>query len=578
MAKSKKAKAPPQSPIESLDHRSFLIYFLLLFCILLPLLWGYDIPGSSEAREAHVAWDIHKSGDWILPNRNGIVPSKPPLYHWIVASLTHAIGAPEVTINLARSVSLAAVIVIAILTLLLSQRCNAASSPLSIVILLSTYGFLSLGFSAMVDMTFALVIWISVFPALYAVLGNAPIAHWHRVWLFTWSGLAVLCKGPLGFVFSFLIVFLIEAQIAGLKVTIRSWLRPNLGWLLFMLVACSWYIAVMLHGSTAILERQIWFENVARFVGDEKIISKPFWYYIVAILRFGAPWSWLLVYLAVRSFRRAERRSLSRAILITLAILVAGLSLSSGKRHTYLLPLYPLVALYIITAIDRETNRRLLKWGNLAAPIVATFVSVVLLIFLSVDFLNIQFSKKVAALMPYANQLALPLGVSVIGLFLLLLLRFNPVLKFGAAATWSVAMCVVVAFGTKAYFKSFRVTADLVRHVVDDSPLIVIRDPADERLDPVLFYLGRRVDILSSDTTEYLPTHYVLVPFDESFYEWAVPWSKTHHSIIEILNRRERLAQEIRKDPLDTKYKRTAVLLAPISAGSRFDANRSRSH
>ena len=45
-----------------------------------------DIYGGGEAREALVARAMLDTGDWVLPLWNGtVVPSKPPLFHWLVA-------------------------------------------------------------------------------------------------------------------------------------------------------------------------------------------------------------------------------------------------------------------------------------------------------------------------------------------------------------------------------------------------------------------------------------------------------------------------------------------------------------
>src|SRR5262245_45295011 len=62
---------------------------LLLVAICTVLLFqSPDAPfyDKQEGREALVVWEIIHSGNWILPLRNGVeIPSKPPLYHWLVA-------------------------------------------------------------------------------------------------------------------------------------------------------------------------------------------------------------------------------------------------------------------------------------------------------------------------------------------------------------------------------------------------------------------------------------------------------------------------------------------------------------
>ena len=48
--------------------------------------------GGSEAREAQVIEVILRSNEWVLPLRNGIIPSKPPLFHWTGAALALIAG------------------------------------------------------------------------------------------------------------------------------------------------------------------------------------------------------------------------------------------------------------------------------------------------------------------------------------------------------------------------------------------------------------------------------------------------------------------------------------------------------
>ena len=60
-----------------------------------PHIWQHG-----EAREALVVRDIIRHDRWLLPLRNGELPSKPVLYHWIGASLTVALGYSDFTIRL----------------------------------------------------------------------------------------------------------------------------------------------------------------------------------------------------------------------------------------------------------------------------------------------------------------------------------------------------------------------------------------------------------------------------------------------------------------------------------------------
>ena len=91
-------------------HTSFWRFGLLILCCCSFLyFWGLgSLPfyTKGEPREATVVWEIHTSGEWILPLRNGyIIPSKPPLFHWLGALTAFCWGElNELTIRLPSAV------------------------------------------------------------------------------------------------------------------------------------------------------------------------------------------------------------------------------------------------------------------------------------------------------------------------------------------------------------------------------------------------------------------------------------------------------------------------------------------
>src|SRR2546426_6912149 len=65
-----------------------------LAVVLAALPLGSDVYEGGEAREGLVAREMLRTGDWILPLWNGsVVPSKPPLFHWLAAAAVGLTGA-----------------------------------------------------------------------------------------------------------------------------------------------------------------------------------------------------------------------------------------------------------------------------------------------------------------------------------------------------------------------------------------------------------------------------------------------------------------------------------------------------
>src|SRR5216117_2973334 len=87
-----------------------------LAVVLAALPIGSDVYEGGEAREGLVVREMLDTGDWILPLWNGsVVPSKPPLFHWLVASSARLTGG-QVTVRTLRapSVVLAGVVVVVV--------------------------------------------------------------------------------------------------------------------------------------------------------------------------------------------------------------------------------------------------------------------------------------------------------------------------------------------------------------------------------------------------------------------------------------------------------------------------------
>src|SRR3954447_9026101 len=71
------------------------IVLLAILCMF-QFFWGLGaIPfyTRGESREGLVVWEMFTTGNWILPRINGdYIPFKPPLFHWIGASVSILAG------------------------------------------------------------------------------------------------------------------------------------------------------------------------------------------------------------------------------------------------------------------------------------------------------------------------------------------------------------------------------------------------------------------------------------------------------------------------------------------------------
>src|SRR6185436_5393594 len=193
---------------------------------------------KGEPREATVVWEIYTSGEWILPLRNGhIIPSKPPLFHWLGTLLSLADGGiSELTIRLP-SALLATTSVL--LTYAVGTAVWGAEAGLVAGIILATsFEWARAAVSARVDMTLT-VCMVAAFLLFFALYHRGQVARWQALSLFALLGLATLAKGPVGALLPALTVGIFLVLRGDLRFLRQLHLVP--GSVVFVLIAGSWY-------------------------------------------------------------------------------------------------------------------------------------------------------------------------------------------------------------------------------------------------------------------------------------------------------------------------------------------------
>lgn len=505
---------------------------LVVYLVLQALCIGVPtISGSSEAREALVVDVILREDAWVLPLRNGIIPSKPPLFHWIAALVSMLSGgvsefSVRFTSQLAAALCIALVAAVAYRLASLLQTFQGPNHArraalLSAGILSLTYGFYIMACQAMVDMTFAACIWASLASLVYGIRsserGSGKLSiHWLAralFWLFVFVG--VLARGPLGLLLPVALAGSAGLVVVGIKRTIALLSAPSIGWLA-VAIPIAWYLSAYSVGGEAFLERQIFFENIKRFSGGEFVNSEVWWFYLPSLLRTTFPWGIILVCIVLSEARRT--RSLSypkeRALyrwtpLVLLCVGIFLFSLSSGKRHSYLLPLLPFIALQLGIEVSSLLERggvvvrqRLLK-GARRIEVLLGCLSLVIFAALSVAVAgDLVRSRPFQEAYGAASHVLTRMGGILLGVSLISFAVIRRALDSVCASAWLmmlVVMTTVVATGAsvKGYFKGFdEMSSTWLATVGERDELAVLKQPFDEYFDPLLFYVRRPVRII----------------------------------------------------------------------------------
>ncbi len=313
----------------------------LFFIAQLVHIFVVPVWGSSEAREAHVISSILNGDSILYPSRNGIVPSKPPFFHWLGASIGYCFQSSAIWVP--RLVSLLASLGVLWMTMLLTRLFLANSRVpidqhedavyLAVIIMLTSWLFFAQTTDAKVDMLFCFLIAVSLFLLARALFLRhvSPIA----ATFFTMAvAAAILTKGPLALVLLIALGTIILLSIPRpfpWKSIIQLLVYAMSGFML----ASLWY----LYGASkdGFIERHLFIENIQRLLGSERMNSEGPWFYLISLHRTCFPWI-LLPYVFI-----AKRYRLHSGVICFFAFVVL-LSIASGKRHSYPLPVLPLFA------------------------------------------------------------------------------------------------------------------------------------------------------------------------------------------------------------------------------------------
>jgi hypothetical protein len=193
---------------------------------------------------------------------------------------------------------------------------------------------------------------------------------------------------------------------------------------------------------------------------------------------------------------------------------VVLLSLSSGKRHSYLIPLLPLIAVQLgiefSSLFEGSGSRfrgRLIVLGKRISAILIGVCLVVLFGLILCSELELGLGAHLQESIAVSAQEVVPrLGIILLGAIGLATVSLRRSILEIYAGAWFLAlilMTVTVNAGLsiKAHLKGFNDMAlSWLATAGDGDNLAVFKHPYDEYFDPILYYVHREVRIVALDS------------------------------------------------------------------------------
>ncbi|MCR4303953.1 MAG: glycosyltransferase family 39 protein [Gallionella sp.] len=338
-----------------------------------------------EGRYAEIPREMAASGDWTTPRLNGLKYfEKPPLQYWATATAYTLFGEHQWTARLWTALTgFAGILLVwfAGLRLFGREAANYAAmlaGSSMLYVLMAHFNSLDMG------VTFFLTLGIAGLLLGQTQTDTGKQRNWMML---AWAGLglAVMSKGLMGLVLPGAALFIYMVVQRDFSVLRRMHWLPGMA--VFLLITAPWFYLVM-KANPEFFHKFFIYEHYLRFTTQVHDRYQP-WHYFVQILLPGMlPWTLLMFDTLMRTWKAGARAakvfSAERFLLIWPLFIYFFFSISSSKLPSYLLPMFPALALLMGRQLAVMSARRLF-W--LIAPVLP-------LLLLGL------------ALMPYAARLA----------------------------------------------------------------------------------------------------------------------------------------------------------------------------
>ena len=355
----------------------WLIFFLLPGVETMPLL------EPDEGRNAEVAREMLRGGDWITPHYNAYpYLDKPAPFFWLVAASFKAFGVSEWAARLPSG--LAALATMLLIWLLGRRMFGDEGAPISALVLATSPLFLIFARQVIFDMTLTFL----VTAALVCFWWDEQSAQRRLsldLLMFVAMGFATITKGPVGFLLPLLGILAYSLIRGGLG----RFKRLHWGWgsAAFLAASLPWFIAVSIRNPD-FPRYAFWEESLVRFTTGGAHRSGSLFYYLPVYLAGAFPWSFLLLYACLGYLRKwrnlREEKNAPIAFLFAFVLVVfVFFSISHSKLPGYFLPALGPLAVLVAWVWTSSTTRESARMPDWLTATFATLIAVGLLMILA---------------------------------------------------------------------------------------------------------------------------------------------------------------------------------------------------
>jgi 4-amino-4-deoxy-L-arabinose transferase-like glycosyltransferase len=479
--------------LASASHRCWpeALLALLVLVTLSSFLGTGGLNEPDEGRYAEIGREMAAGDSWLVPHLNGIPQfQKPPLIYWATAVSLKLFGNNEWAARLPSALA-------ALGTLLLTWRIGRTlfgrrEAALAVLVLLSSLEFFVMARLLTPDMT--MTFWITA--AMCCLVkrvrgGGGPLWAWL---FFAAMGLGFMTKGPMA------LIVPASGAAAWQWAERRSGASFRIPWARGMALALAfglWWFVTLSVMDPALFSYFAGDELVKRFGSGHHGRSKPWWFFLMVMPAGAFPWTFLLGALVVermQAWRKGVKPSPVGWFLLGWVLPpFVILSFSGSKLPTYILPLFPALALAAGRGLSAHLKSRLRLWAWVLT--VLGLVAIVAAFFGMGRWAGFNVPEMRPLL-----ALALVLGWVLWRRPAMAM----PVLGTGMVAGWIMGVAQIDRFNDHlAQQATVRPLVEVLRKHADvENSTIFVCDAAAHGME---FYLGRKIYVTSGNSAVVLP-------------------------------------------------------------------------
>ncbi|WP_426235639.1 ArnT family glycosyltransferase [Pseudomonas sp. TWP3-2] len=319
--------------------------FLLAALLFFFALGNHQLQGSTEARVAGIAMEMHLDNDWVTPRLFGEpFLEKPPLSLWLDAGAMRLFGVSPWAVRLASAVAglLSVLLLYAMLRRFERPKAIAWTAGILLATMASYWSNVrGVGEDALLALGVTMAL-LAFFQAQRASTSANSLLFIAGI------AIATLSKGVLGLAMPGVVIFayLLADNLLDRQFKLSAWIRPGVLTAIGLIPLLIWLAVLYQRGGAQAVSEVLLTNSVGRFSGSfvEAGHYEPFYYYLAKLPQAFLPWN-ILVYLGLWHFRkdlRANRYLLFFSLWIIAQFVM--LTLASSKRTGYLMSMTPAAA------------------------------------------------------------------------------------------------------------------------------------------------------------------------------------------------------------------------------------------